>query len=250
MPIDAEPPRRRFRKLRRVAAVADNVLLAAVIAGGGAWGYQQLTDADRADPPVRADRNLPQASFSEDYEPLELLSTLPVKGRAPKTAYDRKLFGVGSVDLDRNGCDYRNDTLRRDLTTKQLRPGQPVCVVESGTLLDPYTGNDVSFVRGEKPPPIEIDHVVALSDAWQKGAQQWSSEKLLQFGNDPRNLVATSRMANQQKRDSDAATWLPPNKAFRCSYVTRQVEVKATYGLWVTAAEREAMQAVLAGCDP
>ena len=239
---------KRYPRLRRVLSWADNVLLAAVIAGGGALGYQQLSDGDQA--PVPVERGLPPASTEEAFEPLDVLATLDVKGKAPKTGYQRKHFGVGAIDYDHNGCDYRNDTLRRDLRTKELRPGEPVCVVERGSLLDPYTGDDVSFVRGQNPSPIEIDHVVALSDAWQKGAQQWSSEKLLQFGNDPRNLVATSRKANQAKKDSDAATWLPPNRAFRCTYVMRQVEVKATYGLWVTAAEREAMEAILQTCDP
>jgi hypothetical protein len=238
----------RFPRLRRAVSMADNVLLAVVVAGGGAWGYRALTD--KPEPPVPVERGLPPASTSEGFEPLEVLATLDVKGRAPKTGYDRKYFGVGAIDYDKNGCDYRNDTLRRDLQSQVLRPGEPVCVVESGTLLDPYTGDQVSFVRGANPSPIEIDHLVALSDAWQKGAQQWSEGKLLQFGNDPRNLVATSRQANQAKKDHDAASWLPPNKAFRCTYVTRQIEVKATYGLWVTAAERETMEAVLAGCDP
>lgn len=228
--------------------MADNLLLAAVVAGGGAWGYQQLTDG-AGDPPVPVERGLPPASTSEAFEPLEVLATIDVKGRAPKTGYKRDLFKVGAVDIDRNGCDYRNDTLRRDLTTMDLRPGTPVCVVEQGSMTDPYTGDEVSFVRNVRPYEIEIDHLVALSDAWQKGAQQWSPEKRAQFGNDPRNLVATSRRANQQKKDGDVATWLPPNKAFRCTYVTRQVEVKSTYGLWVTAAEREAMSAILAGCD-
>jgi hypothetical protein len=238
----------RFPRVRRAVSAADNVLLAAVLAGGGVWGYKALTD--RPEPPVRVERGLPPASTSEAFEPLEVLATLDVKGRAPKTGYDRDLFKVGAFDLDHNGCDYRNDTLRRDLTTKELRPSTPECVVERGSMTDPYTGDEISFVRNVRPYAIEIDHVVALSDAWQKGAQQWSPEKRIQFGNDPRNLIATSRKANQAKKDSDAATWLPPNKAFRCTYVSRQIEVKSTYRLWVTAAEREALQAVLDGCEP
>ena len=234
------------RRFRRALSWADNVLLAAVIAGGGAFGYQQVTERD--DPPVPVERGLPPASTEEAFEPLEVLATIDVKGRAPKTGYERKHVGVGAIDDDHNGCDYRNDTLRRDLQTSELRPGAHVCVVERGSLLDPYTGDRITFDRDDRPTPIEIDHIVALSDAWQKGAQQWSSEKLLQFGNDPRNLVATSTKANRAKGNGDAATWLPPNKAFRCSYVTRQIEVKATYGLWVTAAERAAMEAIHQTC--
>ena len=235
--------------IRRVLSRLDDLLLAFVVAAGGAWGYQQVNDRGE-DPPIPVERGLPPASTSEAFEPLEVLATLDVKGRAPKTGYSRDLFKVGGYDLDRNGCDYRNDTLRRDLLTLELRPTTPACVVERGSMTDPYTGDEVSFVRGAQPYDIEIDHVVALSDAWQKGAQQWTPEKRIQFGNDPRNLIATSRFANRQKKDGDAATWLPPNRAFRCTYVTRQIEVKATYGLAITSFERDAMLRVLATCTP
>ena len=95
---------------------------------------------------------------------------------------------------------------------------------------------------------VQIDHVVALGDAWQKGAQQWTSAERVAFANDPLELLAVSGPANQQKGDADTATWLPPNKAFRCAYVARQVAVKRKYRLWVTAAEEQAMIRVLSGC--
>ena len=95
---------------------------------------------------------------------------------------------------------------------------------------------------------VQIDHVVALSDAWQKGAAGWTAVKRIEFANDPRNLQAVSGAVNQQKSDGDAATWLPPNKSYRCTYVSRQIEVKKSYGLWVTPAERDAMSRVLASC--
>ena len=95
---------------------------------------------------------------------------------------------------------------------------------------------------------MQIDHVVALSDSWQKGAQQWDTAKREAFANDPLNLLAADGPLNQQKGDGDTATWLPPNKAFRCAYVARQVGVKYTYGLWVTQAEQDAMVGVLSTC--
>ena len=146
--------------------------------------------------------------------------------------------------MDRNGCDTRNDILRRDLTDQVLKPGTNGCVVASGTLLDPYSGKPIAFVRGQDTSSaVQIDHVVALSDSWQKGAQQWDTAKREAFGNDPLNLLAADGPLNQQKGDGDTATWLPPNKAFRCAYVARQVGVKYTYGLWVTQAEQDAMVA-------
>ncbi|WP_307033718.1 DUF1524 domain-containing protein [Arthrobacter sp. B3I4] len=180
---------------------------------------------------------------------LDVLATLAVKGRAPKTGYSRDQFGQAWADVDRNGCDTRNDTLRRDLTAVALKAGTRDCVVLSGALNDPYTAKLINFVRGNSTSTaVQIDHVVALSDAWQKGAQQLSPAQRLAFANDPLNLLAVDGPANMQKSDGDAATWLPPNKSYRCAYVARQISVKASYALWVTQAEHDAMARVLADC--
>lgn len=180
---------------------------------------------------------------------LEVLATLPIKGRAPKTGYDRAMFGQAWADVDRNGCDTRNDILDRDLTAKTFKPGTRDCLVLSGILADPYTATAIDFVRGSATSSaVQIDHVVALNDAWQKGAQQLSVEVRTAFANDPLNLLAVDGPSNQQKGAGDAATWLPPNKSYRCDYVARQISVKATYKLWVTQAEHDAMARVLDGC--
>lgn len=180
---------------------------------------------------------------------LEQLETLPVKGRAPKTGYDRDQFGPSWADVDRNGCDTRNDILARDLTAVVYKDGTKECVVASGTFADPYTGTTINFVRGnETSTAVQIDHIVALSDAWQKGAQQLSAEERRRFANDPLNLMAADGPANGAKSDSDAATWLPANKTFRCEYVARQIAVKARYELWVTSAEHNAIAGVLESC--
>jgi hypothetical protein len=148
--------------------------------------------------------------------------------------------------VDHNGCDTRNDILRRDSTHVTTTSGTSGCRVASAVLQDRYSGTAVAFVRGDGQ--VEIDHVVALSDAWQKGAQQWSTDRRTAFANDPLNLVATRGDLNQQKSNADAATWLPPHRAARCDYVARQIAVKHTYGLWVTRAEKDAMGRVLSGC--
>ncbi|MBB4883194.1 DUF1524 domain-containing protein [Micrococcus flavus] len=180
---------------------------------------------------------------------LALLDTLEVKGRAPKTGYERERFGQSWADVDRNGCDTRNDILRRDLVDVVLKAGTGGCKVLRGTLHGPYTGTTIAFVSGpDTSADVQIDHVVALSDAWQKGAQSLSADERAAFANDPLNLLAVDGPTNQSKSDGDAATWLPPNKAYRCPFVARQVAVKAEYGLWVTAAERDAIARVLAAC--
>jgi hypothetical protein len=189
----------------------------------------------------------PQPAYAT--KAIDLLATLPIKGRAPKTGYDRAQFGQAWADVDRNGCDTRNDILKRDLTGITYTNSVP-CKVQSGTLADPYTGTTISFLRGSATSiAVQIDHVVALSDAWQKGAQQLTAEQRTAFANDPLNLQATDGPTNQQKGDGDAATWLPPNKGFRCEYVARQISVKATYGLWVTQAEHDAMARILGDCS-
>lgn len=183
-----------------------------------------------------------------------LLGDLAVKGRAPMTGYEREEFGQRwSDDVrvagGRNGCDTRNDILRRDLEDPRIRPGTQGCLVESGTLHGPYSGETMEFERGtETSGDIHIDHVVALADAWAKGAQQLDEQARADFANDPRNLLAVDGGLNQQKGAGDAATWLPPNREFRCEYAQRQIQVKADYGLWVTAAERDALSRQLGTC--
>jgi hypothetical protein len=175
-----------------------------------------------------------------------LLSKLPVKGRAPKTGYDRDLFSDGWGKIGE--CDARNFILRRDLKSITWKASPP-CTVATGILNDPYTARKIYFVRGVSTSnDVQIDHVVAVSDAWQKGAQKLSFSKRYSFYNDPLNLLAVDGPTNQSKSDSDAASWLPPNRKYWCSFVARQIAVKHKYKLWVTSAERDSMSRVLKTC--
>ncbi|UEL27150.1 HNH endonuclease family protein [Pseudarthrobacter sp. L1SW] len=179
---------------------------------------------------------------------LAALEGLAVKGRAAKDNYDREAFGQAWLDVDRNGCDTRNDMLRRDLTAVVFMEGSR-CKVAAGTIREPYTGQSMDFRRGsESSRAVQIDHVVALGDAWQKGAQGLTAKQRQSLANDPLNLIAADGPANEEKGAGDAATWLPRNKSFRCHYVARQISVKAAYGLWVTEAEKDAMKRVLVSC--
>jgi hypothetical protein len=188
----------------------------------------------------------PEPTASASSPALTALSAIPIKGRAPKTGYDRDLF---ASDWDYSfGCDMRNKILRRDFIEFQFRSDSS-CLIATGVLLDPYTGQTINFVRGVGTlSEVQIDHVVAVSDAWQKGAQQLSSAQRYAFYNDPLNLLAVSGSANAQKSDSDAASWLPSNKAYRCAFVARQVAVKISYNLWVTQAEYDAISRILRDC--
>ncbi|WP_435880092.1 HNH endonuclease family protein [Streptomyces atroolivaceus] len=197
---------------------------------------------DLGDPPgPPASRTSPASGGAA----LQAVEKLTVKGRAPRTGYDRDEFGSAWADTDRNGCGTRDDVLADQLA--DIARDSDGCKVLSGVLdPDPYTGTRITFERGRSK--VDIDHLVALSDAWQKGAQQWSDGKRRAFANDPLNLVAADSSTNRRKGDGDTATWLPPNKAYRCTYVAGQVSVKSKYGLWVTSAEREAMRKVLSAC--
>jgi hypothetical protein len=198
--------------------------------------------------PVPAGSPMPAGGSVVAADARSALAALPVKGPAPLTGYSRAAFGPAWADIDHSGCDQRNQVLARDMTAVQLRKGSR-CVVASGLLLDPYTGKQINFVRGQgTSEAVQIDHVVALADAWRTGAQQLDPQTRAQMAGDLVELLAVDGPTNGAKRDRDAAAWLPANKAYRCHYVARQVAVKTKYRLWVIPAERDAIDRVLAGC--
>lgn len=235
---------------RSLATKTLTALTALLLAGGlaacdAAANVVQLPSDGAAEHPSQGE----PLSAKESAAALVQLESIPIKGRAPATAYNREQFGPAWADVDHNGCDTRNDILARDLTDTTFKPATHDCVVASGTLADKYTGTAIHFVRGvDTSEAVQIDHIVPLSLAWQTGAQQLSAEQRKQFANDPLNLMAADGPANMAKSDSDAATWLPSNKAFRCEYVARQTAVKAKYKLWVTRPEHDAIARVLATC--
>lgn len=179
---------------------------------------------------------------------LAALGQLAVRDPVTTPTYSREAFGLGWTDLDKNGCETRSDILRRDLTATTIKPNSGGCIVMSGQLSDPYTGRTIQFLEGAATMDVQIDHVVSLPDAWRKGAQQWTAAQRTAFVNDPLDLLAVDAAARTSKADRDAATWLPPDPGYRCSYVARQVAVKVKYQLWVSSSERTAMARVLAKC--
>lgn len=235
------PARKRAARVPVFAAVAVLVVVAAVVTV--AW-QRSRGPAEPAAPPISGDMHYDRARAQ--------LSTLPVKGWDRRTDFHRSRFGEAwsddvDVEYGHNGCNTRDDILRRDLAELVIRPG--TCFAESGVLRDPYTGTTIPFRRGpQTSKAVQIDHVVALADAWYKGARSWEPQRRKDFANDPRNLVAVGEQPNFDKAFRDAASWLPPDPAFRCEFVARQVEVKTAYGLWVSAKEKAAMGEVLAGC--
>lgn len=202
--------------------------LAVLLLVGATWVAPVSAPATAADQPLAA----------------VAIDQLPVKGKAPKTGYERSLFSDGWGQI--NGCTVRNFILIRDLRSVTFRSG---CVVNTGVLIDPYTKKRISFKYGVRTSSaVQIDHVVALSDAWQKGAQALNAKQRYGLYNDPLNLLAVDGPTNASKGDRDAASWLPPNKSYRCAFIARQIAVKIKYKLWLVSAEKATMNQVLASC--
>jgi hypothetical protein len=220
------------------------VVLIAILSVVSGAVYQAIQD-NRAPDNTATLGAVTQTQAFQSSPALEALEKLAIKGRAPKTGYSREQFSNDWADV--NGCSMRELILLRDLQNPHL--DQDGCRVLSGTFEDPYTGTTIAFTRGTtSSQAVQIDHVVAVSDAWQKGAQQLSKELRHQFYNDQLNLLAVDGPTNNKKGDGDAATWLPPNKDYRCRYVARQIAVKIKYTLWITQAEHDAIKNTLSSC--
>lgn len=211
---------------------------------GGAFGVWDTGVNSSSGP---SDSSL--GSVDDSAKALDQLPVLQTRsGSVPR--YSRDEFGQRWADVDRNGCDTRNDILRRDLRSLQMKTSSPNCVVVGGILDDPYTGRTIDFHKGEdSSDQVQIDHVVALANAWSSGAWQWDAPRRQEFANDPTNLLAVDGNANQDKGASRADQWLPPNARYRCAYVQRQIVVKSSWGLGVTPREKKAMKAVLDHCE-
>ncbi|MGC5225167.1 HNH endonuclease family protein [Micromonospora sp. DT81.3] len=185
---------------------------------------------------------VPEASAA-----LEQLEQLTIDEPEKANTYDRDLFGQRWADVDRNGCDTRNDMLARDLIDIVTKPGTNGCVVLYGILHDAYTGETVIFERrSEGFQPVQADHLVPLAYAWSQGAHEWTPELRQQFANDPANLQITT--VNQAKGDSGPTEWTAPDESYRCTYAARFVFVLTAYGLTIPVADHNTLTAQLASC--
>lgn len=230
-----------YRKRRLIAIGIAVISIAGLIIANPASYEQLLNPSNIAEATTATNDNSDNQILAAD-----LLEKLPIKGRAPKTGYNREEFYSSWPKVE--GCNLRQRILRRELGDS-AKLSDDNCTVVAGEFTEPYTGSHMIFYqKSDLSNGLQIDHVVALSDAWQKGAQSLDADTRYQLATDPLNLLAVDGKANQGKSDGDAATWLPPNKAFRCQYVARQVSVKYKYGLWVTQAEHDAIARILTIC--
>jgi hypothetical protein len=229
------------------------VLLAVLLALTGCEVEWQL-ETGAAEPAASVGQGDVPAGTLDPAAAATALAGLAVAEKTALDGYERGcgegegcVFGPAWSDVDRNGCDQRNDVLYRDLTEVAVREGTQGCVVIGGVLDDPYTGQTVPFEKASAAE-VPIDHVVPLAAAWVQGAAAWTGDRREAFANDLANLMATTRSENSSKGDSTTDEWVPSDAAYGCSYATVVVTVKSTYALSVTPAESESLQSLLATC--
>jgi Protein of unknown function (DUF1524) len=233
---------------RRVAIAA---ILIAV--GGGLSGCKQMQQLEGPSPsPSAPVQGAPPPAGAVPPGAAQALASLAVAPAGSLDGYTRDAFGQAwsddvTVAGGHNGCDTRNDVLRRDLTGVQTRPGTHDCVVIAGTLQDPYTAKAIQFTKA-KAGLVQIDHIVPLAYAWRMGARNWPPDKRRNLANDPANLLAVDGSTNESKGDEGPAQWLPPNTGYRCAYAAKFVTVAATYGLPVTPADKQTLTQTLQPC--
>lgn len=233
---------RRWTPLHLVLSLLVATVLVALVLSGGVDGLARRLGL----PDTRSTQDVLDAL--PPSKAADALRALPGRDEEDAPDYSREAFGEAWADVDHNGCDTRNDILARDLAGVTLKRGS-TCVVASGHLHDPYTGQDIAFTRGvDTSEAVQIDHVVALADAWRAGAWRWSEERRQRFANEPMNLLAVDGPTNRDKGDARADQWMPPRAAFHCEYAVRQIRVKSEWGLSVTEGERRALGDALATC--
>lgn len=202
----------------------------------------------------------PVASATSAAEINGLLSQVRILPKRPQLpGYERDcgptdgcVFGTEWTDATdavdgHNGCDTRNDVLAEALADVRFSERSPDCDVVGGTLTDPYTGTVMDYAT--EGSQIHIDHLFSLAAAWDLGAASWPLERRVEFANDTTvELLAVQGTANMSKGDSTPASWLPPLKTYRCTYVTRYLTVAVTYDLALTEADKTVIGYVAAKC--
>lgn len=234
--------------MNRTTGTALIVLILALL---GLWLWTSLIEAENPESdgetvtvpysPRVEELNRP-TTWQKARADLETLAVVTVD----KSGYDRvPQFGPLWPNLDELGCNEREETLLRDMAeTDGTR-----CKITTGTLHDPYNDKVIEFKRGkETSGAVQIDHVVALADAWGKGAKDISQAERKALATDPINLLAVDGPTNNDKRDKDSAQWLPANEEIWCAYITAQVQVKLKYELGVTSQEKRVNEQILDAC--
>ncbi|MGW6530070.1 HNH endonuclease family protein [Streptomyces venezuelae] len=237
---------------RAAGTAAGAVLVLAAVATACTPPQLDRADARRTSRPPATAAPLASPGFPPTADRArDQLDRLTVAWGKNWQTYQRSEFGEGwSDETDapggRNGCDTRDDVLRRDLRDLREDARNP-CAVLSGTLRDPYTGRELPY-HYRRASQIQTDHVVALGAAWRAGAWAWTPNRRLTYANDLDVLLAADKETNYAKSSWTPDKWKPPRKEYWCEYGRRWTGIKAKYALTVTAPEKRALQELLATC--
>ena len=223
-----------------VTAVGALALVAALWNGAAADLMHELF------PPASGQGEGTAVSAQEVQAAQSALGGLAVEPLSSEAGYAREQFGQRWADVDRNGCDQRNDALRAAAVpgTVEIKPGTHGCVVLRAQIEGPYTGERIEFVKGAST--VDIDHVVPLSRAWRQGAAGWPEAERERFANESGNLLAVDASANRAKGDAGPEEWMP--EVGRCGYVVQWIQVKQEWELSVTVSEKAAVSEQLEQC--
>lgn len=205
-------------------------------------GGSPSTTAPTTSPPPPANQSTPADEQRTASNPRQLLNQLRIADPVDPAGYSRDAFPMW-LDLDGNGCDARDDVLTTESQTAAIRSG---CDVVAGSWTSIYDGVQVT-----KPGQLDIDHVVALGEAWRSGAHLWTTERRAAFANDlnyPDHLIAVTAASNRSKSDSPPNEWRPPQRSSWCRYATAWTTIKIKWELTATAAERDALGQMLETC--
>jgi hypothetical protein len=220
-------------KLTRLAAAAVPLAVAAAVAVSGTARAATVSVHGYPNP----------TAYAEAVK-LSHLKTVGLCGGYARSQFpDNEPSDVSSGhSLDGKSLSLRYYVIELDSSGAHIPAGRSESYM-TGTLHNEYTGKNITLMHGPDTTAIQVDHVVALGDAWKTGACHWSSSTRKAFAIDVAEMRAVDTHDNEVKSDKDAAQWLPP--ANDTWYVETQINVKAKYGLGVTAAERTAMIRVL-----
>lgn len=228
----------------RTLAAALVVLASAAFLASG-YFPEGFPDGERDAPAAAEPMQAPPGPLRVDRA-REALDRMTVAPAGTLEGYARDEFGYDWLDLDSDSCNTREEILARDMRY-EVRPDG--CNVESGVLVDPYTGSRITFSENEDASAVQVDHVVPLGRAWQTGADTWTDDKRERFANDPLNLIATSGSVNASKGARGPGEWRPPAESGWCLYGVRYVRVVTSYDLTVTTSDATALNLMLDTCS-
>jgi hypothetical protein len=186
----------------------------------------------------------PTPAFAATYSaPLRTAVANLTVATEVRTGYNRDLFPHW-IDADGDRCNTRYEVLIAEATTRPTVSG--TCTLSGGRWSSYYDG-----ATWTNPSDLDIDHMVALAEAWDSGARSWPTSRRQAFANDlgdGRALVAVTDNVNQAKGDKDPAEWLPPAASTHCRYITEFVATKIRWRLTVNSAEKTRLTSIAAGC--